>query len=425
MTAELKNRNEGPAAPPPARRRMLATALSLVFALGLTSCATINTEFSSWVVSYNREVEKIQNQTLLMNVLRAGHDLPVVFTSIQVVRGSGNTGMAATVGGSGTAQTTKAAGMKTDATIWAIAPSASLTVSSGFQFDVVVLDSAEFYQGLLTPIGIDALHALSKRGIPAELILYLMVDRITLTVNGVAETYVNDPADPNYARFQSALGNLLKMGLTTELQSSGAPVGPLLTEADLKSNLPSMFTAATAGLVPMPEPGGYRFVKRTASARLCFMGGGAATPDLPQGSLCAASPKKKPTTAHALPVTEGANTLALPQAAMAVQTRSTRDVYGYLGRLLRAQTEGRPEVTLESPEATAYQSASRGRALFKVLKDSPRPDDLYAVEYRGTTYSLPREDQGYTATVLAVMQQFFSLSKSVNSAPPTGSVVVN
>lgn len=425
MTAELKNRKEGPAAPPPARRRMLATATSLVFALGLTSCATINTEFSSWVVSYNREVEKIQNQTMLMNVLRAGHDLPVVFTSIQVVRGNGNTGMAATVGGSGTAQTTKVSGTKSDTTIWAIAPSASLTVSSGFQFDVVVLDSAEFYQGLLTPIGIDALHALSKRGIPAELILYLMVDRITLTVNGVAETYVNDPADPNYARFRSALGNLLKMGLTTELQSGGAPVGPVLTAAELKSNLPSMFTAAAAGLVPMPEPGGFRFVKTTASARLCFMGGGPETPDLPQGSLCTASPKKKPAASHVEAVAQGGNTLALPQASMSVQTRSTRDVYGYLGRLLRAQTEGRPEVTLESPQAVAYQSASRGRALFKVLKDQPQPDDLYAVEYRGATYSLPRENQGYTATVLAVMQQFFSLSKSVNSAPPTGSVVVN
>lgn len=425
MTVELKNRKDGPAAPPPAARRMSSAAIAIALALGLTSCATMNTEFSSWVVTYNREVEKIQNQIMLMNVLRAGHELPVVFTSIQVVRGSGNTGMAASVGGSGTAQTTKVSGTTSDTTIWAIAPSASLTVSSGFQFDVVVLDSAEFYQGLLTPIGIDALHALSKRGIPAELILYLMVDRITLTVNGVAETYVNDPADPDYARFRQALSHLLKLGLTTEMQSGSVPVGPLLTDADLKTNLPSMFTAAQAGLLPMPERGGFRFMKRSASARLCFMGGGAQAPDLPQSSLCEASPKREPATAHAMPATTGAGVLALPKSSMAVQTRSTRDVYGYLGRLLRAQTEGRPELTLESPEALAYQNASHGRTLFKVLKDQPRPDDLYAVEYRGVTYSLPREGQGYTATVLAVMQQFFSLSKSVNSVPSTGSVVVN
>ena len=173
-----------------------------------------------------------------------------------------------------------------------MAPSASLQVSSGFNFDVVVLDSAEFYQGLLTPIGIDTVHSYLKKGVPPELILVLLIERITLTVGGVPTTYVNDPTDPAYSHFRTVLANLLKLGLTTELVSSSLSVGPLLTDADLKNDLKSLLAAAQAGLFLFPEQGGYRLVKKNVVARLCFMGGGNDVPALPQNSLCAVSPKR-------------------------------------------------------------------------------------------------------------------------------------
>jgi hypothetical protein len=415
---------------PSAARRAFPAAACLVLSLGLAACAT-TVNFSSWVLGYNISVEQAQNQLTLLNIMRASEDMPLLFTGVQVVRGNGQTTAGANIGITASSQVTSVPGTNSaDTSVKALAPGASLQVSSGFNFDVVVLDSSEFYQGLLTPIGIDAMHSYMKKGVPAELILLLLVERITLTVGGVPTTYVNNPVDPDYNRFRSTLANLLKLGLTTEVESSNLPVGPLLTDADVKNDLKSLFAAAQAGLLLFPEKGGYRFMKRNTAARLCFMGGGNDVPELPQNSLCTASPKKRTALKTPAEPQRPANEVqSLADAEMSVQTRSTRDLFSYLGRLAHGQTDaGRDSVTLELPEAlelpdaAAYHNISKGHSLFRVVKDRPRPDDLASIEYRGSVYSLPNE--GYSATVLMVLQQLFSLSKSVNSVPATGSVVV-
>ena len=405
--------------------RVFRTTVCVVLSLGLAACAT-TLDFSSWLVRYNSSVEQGQNQLTLLNIMRASEDMPLLFTSVQVVRGNGQTTAGAVIGITGSRQATSVSGANnSDTSLTTLAPSASLQVSSGFNFDVVVLDSAEFYQGLLTPIGIDAVHSYLKKGVPAELILILLVERITLTVGGVPTTYVNDPTGPDYNRFRAVLANLLNLGLTTELVSSSLPVGPLLTDADLKKDLKSLLAAAQAGLFLFPEQGGYRFAKRNVVARLCFMGGGNDVPALPQNSLCALSPKGKGLKMQAGSQRPTNEVLALNDAEMMVQMRSTRDVFSFLGRLAHRQTgAGRDSVILELPAVPPYQDPSKGRALFRVVKDRPKPDDLASAEYRGSVYSLPSDEQGYSATVLSVLQQLFSLSKSVNSIPATGTVVV-
>ena len=111
--------------------------------------------------------------------------------------------------------------------------------------------------------------------------------------------------------------------------------------------------------------------------------------------------------------------------------------WGYLGKgrfqrcdfrldvLARYQIEsGNDILNLDSPEAIAYNRQGQSRAVFRVVKNQPKPRDIASVEYRGTVYSLPLEAQGYSATTLMVLNQLFSLSKSVNSIPSTGTVVV-
>ncbi len=416
------NKNESQPAPTRAGLRMLRNAMCIAAAVGLTGCAT-TMDFSSWAVSYNNSVESATNRMTLLNIMRASEDMPLLFTGMMVVRGQGTAAAGATLGGSYGMQT-GSQGVAVDILARTWAPGASLQVSSGFNFDVVVLDSAEFYQGLLNPVSIDALHALSKRGVPTELILYLMIDRITLTVNGVSETFVNEPSDPNYERFRKALTVLLGYGLTTEQDTVNTPMSPLLSADDVKKNMQPLFQAAQAGIIPTPVPGGFMLMKKTTTSRLCFMGVGPNVPDLPQSSLCSGSPKKRPAGPAAAAAAHGEQqTLTLPDAQMTVQTRSTRDIYGYLGRLARTQTDaGREGVTLELSGVPTYRVAARGKSLFRVVKNDAKADDLVSVEYRGAVYSLPNE--GYTSTVLAVLQQFFNLSKSINSVPNVGTVVV-
>ncbi len=60
-----------------------------------------------------------------------------------------------------------------------------------------------------------------------------------------------------------------------------------------------------------------------------------------------------------------------------------------------------------------------------MVKDQPKPGDLVTVAYRGSVYSVPKDDASYSAEVLNLLDELVKLSKSINSIPPTGTVVVH
>lgn len=406
----------------------LVTLTWVALSLSLSSCATM-VDFSSWAVGYNNSVEQARNQLMLLNIVRASENMPLLFTGVQVVRGNGQNSVGGSAGitRSVTANTVSGALASTTVTN-ALAPSVTLQVTSGFNFDVVVLDSAEFLQGLLTPISVLTFNHYARQGIPEELLLHLLVEKITITRPGrPTETYQNEPLGRDYKQFRVVLASLLQHGLTTEVGSSSSEaIGPLLTDADLKSGSSTEFSKALPGLFLAKVPGGYRFFRPGGTiANFCFMGEETGQSALPQTSLCADSPIRKARQAEAAAESTDKSVLSAVDASMSVQMRSTSGVFNYLGNLARYQAESGDDIlNLHSREAIAYQRQGKSRSMFRVVKNQPMPYDIASVEYRGTVYSLPRDEQGYSATVLMVLNQLFSLSKSVNSIPSTGTVVV-
>ena len=409
-------------------RSRLGTLACAAFSLTLTSCATM-VDFSSWAVGYNKSVEEARNQLMLLNIIRASENMPLMFTGVQVVRGNGQN----TVGGSAgitrsITDTTASGALASTTETNALAPSISLQVSSGFNFDVVVIDSAEFLKGLLTPVSVSTFNHYTQHGIPEELLMHLLVENITISKAGQPTmTYRNNPLGPDYKQFLVALTSLLDYGFTTEISSSsGETIGPLLTDADLKSGRSIEFSKTVPGLVLAKVPGGYRFIRPGgAVANFCFMGEKSNRSRLPETSLCADSPARKARKADAAADSSGNNAVKTVDASMLVRMRSTSEVFKYLGNLAHYQAKSPGNlVKLYSPQATAYPHQGKSNALFRVLKDQSKANDVAVVEYRGAVYSLPGDDQGYSATVLTVLSQLFSLSKSVNSIPSTGTVVV-
>jgi hypothetical protein len=259
--------------------------------------------------------------------------------------------------------------------------------------------------------------------------LHLLTEKITITSPGrPTVTYVNDPLGRDFKEFRLAIAALLKLGITTEVgNSSSEAIGPLLTDADLKSGASTEFSKALPGLFLAKVPGGYRFIRPGGTiANFCFLGEETGQSTLPQTSLCADSPMRKAKQAAAAgDESADKKVLTTVDGSMSVQMSSTNDVFNYLGRLARFQMgSGNDILNLDSPEAIAYNRQSQSRAVFQVVKNQPKPHDIASVQYRGTVYSLPLEAQGYSATTLMVLNQLFSLSKSVNSIPGTGSVVV-
>ena len=410
-------------------RRKLRVLGCAVLSLGLSACATMS-DFSSWTVGYNNSVEQARNQLMLLNIVRASENMPLLFTGIQVVRGNGQTVVGGGLGITSTVQGTSVSGAPTSTTVVnTLAPSVNLQVVSGFNFDVVVLDSAEFLQGLLTPISVLTFNHYVRQGIPVELPLHLLTEKITITLPGKPTvTYVNDPLSKDFKEFRLLIAALLKLRLTTEVaNSSSEAIGPLLTDADLKSGASTEFSKALPGLVLAKVPGGYRFIRPGGTiANFCFLGEETGQSSLPQTSLCADSPLRKAKQAAAVG-DESADKKVLTtfEGSMSVQMSSTNDVFNYLGRLARFQAESDNDIlNLDSPEAIAYNRQGQNRAVFRIVKNQPKPHDIASVQYRGTVYSLPLEEQGYSATTLMVLNQLFSLSKSVNSIPSTGTVLV-
>jgi hypothetical protein len=97
-------------------------------------------------------------------------------------------------------------------------------------FQVAVLDSKNFYSGMMAPFELTEINVLLRQGFPRELVYRLAVDDITIYEadpkqpqsdpdhpKGVLLRFVNDPASPeSYAYFNTFLTAAITHGITIE-----------------------------------------------------------------------------------------------------------------------------------------------------------------------------------------------------------------
>jgi len=408
----------------------LRKALMLAAGLALGGCSQSVT-ISEWAAGYDKAMETASNENMLINMVRAAYNQPMHFAAVAVVRGNGQ--VTDSIGTGATLYFRHFLDVGAASSSSYLTPSASFSVSGGFNFDMASLDNSEFVAGLLTPISPTTVHYYVSQGIPKELLFNLLVDRVQISDGNHTNTYVNDPNDEHYNDFLITLKNLLSLGLTTENVQDLVPFGPPLTAADAKN--PQLLSAIVpAGILITPVGSGadvhYQMMKPVQSARFCFTGGGPDLPKLPDSALCQ-NVKKQTEAAVVGPQGQqsfhtGSAMPGFENASLAVTIRSTRDVFNYLGNLIYQQAEDptRFHLRLQSKEAKAYNYLGKGDEMLVVLKNQARSDDLVHVEYRGATYSIPVDHQGNSALVFTVVSQILNLSKSVNLIPTTSAVVV-
>src|SRR5262245_42618009 len=78
----------------PMRSRHWHGGLALLASLAALGGCAIPDNFVDRAVSYNRALEQAENETLLLNILRAANERPLYFTNFSAIRGS----MSASVG---------------------------------------------------------------------------------------------------------------------------------------------------------------------------------------------------------------------------------------------------------------------------------------------------------------------------------------
>ncbi|MDP9066531.1 MAG: hypothetical protein M3O06_11785, partial [Pseudomonadota bacterium] len=224
--------------------------LIVAFTIISTICGCMHLErFANRATDFNIQVADAQNKTLILNIVRAANRFPMHFTELSTLSGSGTV----TTGG---ALFLPFASLNGAGSAFSAAPNAS--VSETPTFNVAVLETQEFYKGMLTPITLDQASMYLSEGVQPELIFKLVVGAILYQQPPGAKvaTFENNfhrlkaenanrcPAEGanaqvvnEYACFNDVLRALLSRNLTTEQVHSVINVGPLVGQGafnDLK-----------------------------------------------------------------------------------------------------------------------------------------------------------------------------------------------
>lgn len=221
-------------------------------ALSLMGCMFVD-QFSDRAVEYNRQAEQAQEQMLLLNTLRAADRHPMQFTIVQNI-----TGQAVVSGGS------------TISFPFGHRPNASAvrvfqltdSVSGGPIFAVNVLDTQEFYDGLMNSNSAQMIDLYIAARYPREQILDLLIHKFQVFAcdenkKPVSVEFDNTPADDlSFALYQAMIEHLLdEHGLNTERVTQQVTYGPPITKEVLDEHPDVPARTASAGLKIIPYKG--------------------------------------------------------------------------------------------------------------------------------------------------------------------------
>jgi hypothetical protein len=197
----------------------------------LAACAAVDA-FAPTAVDYNLQAEQIRDQTILLNIIRAAYRKPMQFSDFSTVTGLTTASVTAAF------SLPFAAIPGSFARAFTAAPSA--TVTGGPNFTVSILNTKEFYSGIMQPLSLQFVTLYLHEGFPRQLLLTLLIADIEYENDG-KRVHAYNNADSTvrpgqqYADFHALLQHLISRGLDAEEVDQTTPVGPPLSEKDVSS----------------------------------------------------------------------------------------------------------------------------------------------------------------------------------------------
>jgi hypothetical protein len=370
-------------------------------ALTLCGCVALGS-IDRRATAFNEGTGTAQNRAILLNLVRASHYEPVYFLAMTQLNGSGTEDLKIGIPEVtfGPKQPLGQHNYIIGGTVGADANALDSNIVSSFQESV--LNSKDFYAGLMAPLDLQDVDLLLHQGFARELIFYLVIEKATITPKG-GDPFViwNDPSDPKrFAVFQTYIKEAMMHGLTT--QSYMAP------------NEEGDETAAGR------ESGGGKAPAMTPHAELCYdraLAAPASRKDFPvTANLCSAT--------HAPhPETSGSNltvNLYGQQLEIEVTTRSIFGIFNYLGGIiargdpdavrLHAYPELPAEITVDAP-------------LLEVTKgDGPDGGCFIALGYEGERYCVPEQGAENTKKIFNILNALLALKTAPGDLPVTQTV---
>lgn len=216
-----------------------------VFAISLallTSCAAVDRN-AGRTVEYNRQAEQAQEQMLLLNIVRAIYRRPMEFSAISTISdaaSSQTTGMLQIPFG----QPPNSSGRNVQL---------GETLTNTPTTTVNVLDTQEFYDGLMNPIPPQIIDLYLQARYPREWMMDLLIGRIDIDACSESASasvdFANYPSiDIQFDLFQTIVEFFIQRGLRTQAVTTPTMMGPPLSGNALAEHADWIASAAYAGL---------------------------------------------------------------------------------------------------------------------------------------------------------------------------------
>jgi hypothetical protein len=187
--------------------RRVEALLCCVLLVGLLgACAMVDTVDPRYD-SINRSTAKARNESILLNIVRASHSAPLNFVAFSKV--SGTTAVSASAGlplfNLGPFFPVQFPGSAN-----LLAPplpqrayslnsnTLSGSTNANNNFDISILETSDFYRGLLRPVDLPVLNFFIRQGYSRELLFWLFTESVRETIAGQTVEFLNDP-DPRLA----------------------------------------------------------------------------------------------------------------------------------------------------------------------------------------------------------------------------------
>jgi hypothetical protein len=109
-------------------------------------------------------------------------------------------------------------------------------------FDIGILESKDFYNGLLTPVDLATLNFFNRQGYSRQLLMWLFFDSIRETVNGRTYEYRNEPimansCDPAFPGERRCFKNIIDVALASGLTAQTETITRISTQGRVNTTI--------------------------------------------------------------------------------------------------------------------------------------------------------------------------------------------
>jgi hypothetical protein len=396
-------------------------------ALVLGGCISVG-DIDRRAITVNLQVGDTQNQGVLLNLARASRAEPIYFLAMNQLGASGTTDLRV-----GTPQFFLGPSLPAVDKIATFTGAGTfIDNSTNSNFQMSLLNSKDFYAGLMSPLGLQDVDLLLHQGYSRELIFYLVIDRATITpvdangkATGAPTVIYNDPTDTKtFATFEFYIGQAMMHGLTTDTyMAPDEAAGDDSDSSDSGDATPAPSAgkggAKGGGGGAAPAAAAKKKPKLTLHAELCYdraLAVAADIKDIAPDTFCDARPAIRTATDEgaALPVKLNGQSLQVD-----VTTRSIYGVFYYLGSLMAHEQMTRVHLRhYDLPSENTVDAP-----LLNVLTTGkPSGGCFAAVGYGGANYCVPNDNADNTKRIFGILNALLALKQSIADQPITQTV---